>query len=106
MIPYTTIRFSEIIVILVPPTWTRQPSSLVRAQESSSLELECEANGEPGPSITVFKKDGRAAETFFVVKSSLIFLIRVWLVEGELAGRHVTVTCDSVSRRSVQVPRR
>lgn len=41
------------------PRWISQPKPLVSVKEGSSFSVDCRADGEPRPTITVLKREGR-----------------------------------------------
>ena len=47
------------IRLLVPPEWISKPKEMLRVREGSSVVIECTSKGEPEPTVTIEKKDGR-----------------------------------------------
>ena len=45
--------------LLVPPEWISKPENVLKAKEGSNLKIECPARGEPEPTVTISKKQGR-----------------------------------------------
>ena len=57
----------------VAPQWMKKPQSLMKIKEGSYLDIECSARGEPGPMLTVVKKQGRAAALVDSSACSFVF---------------------------------
>ena len=95
---------------LVPPEWISKPQDIMKVKEGSSVVFECTARGEPEPTVTIERKQGRTGHLlisfawFWLRIASLVFKIRLWVEETYIIGRKVHDASVQVGCRLLQVP--